>query len=216
MDEASGDEWSLGRLLPRSFDAYCGIRHPMRLRKRELSWQEAAVELGVSERDVKHTLFRQLLDHGATPRYGSPLPDQTRSLLATLQQFDQPQTSMFLIWEGYAVVYSNPSFFAEAETSDYFSADDVAFPITSSTGRRYFLCSGTFDDAQVLANVTGRTLPDFMWSQDLTWFIASDMDLATTYLGGSNEVVDALLTHDELETIRIQPDDSITLGLYLR
>ncbi len=41
--------------------------------------------------------------------------------------------------------------------------------------------------------------PNLFWLADRAWFVASDTDLDSTYLGGSVALVDAVLEHAGLE-----------------
>jgi len=53
--------------------------------------------------------------------------------------------------------------------------------------------------------------PNLLWPADRAWFVSSDTDLDSTYLGGSAALVDALLRHPGLEAWPIQATDHITI-----
>jgi hypothetical protein len=60
-----------------------------------------------------------------------------------------------------------------------------------------------------LALEVGCTL---LWPEDRAWFVASDPDLDSTYLGGSDALVSVILATPELEAWPVEPTDGITAG----
>ena len=57
----------------------------------------------------------------------------------------------------------------------------------------------------------GISIP-ILWPADRAWLAASDPDLDSTYLGGSNALIEAVLTHPDLEAWRATADDEIVIG----
>jgi hypothetical protein len=54
--------------------------------------------------------------------------------------------------------------------------------------------------------------PSILWPADRAWFVASDTDLDSTYLGGSNALIEAVLSHPDLESWRATADDLVAIG----
>ena len=54
--------------------------------------------------------------------------------------------------------------------------------------------------------------PSIFWPADRAWLVASDPDLDSTYVGGSNALIEAVLTHPDLEAWRATADDEIVIG----
>ncbi len=54
--------------------------------------------------------------------------------------------------------------------------------------------------------------PTVLWPDDRAWFVASDPDLDSTYVGGSNALIEALLGHPDLEGWRATADDRVDIG----
>lgn len=54
--------------------------------------------------------------------------------------------------------------------------------------------------------------PSLIWPADRAWFVAADPDLDSTYLGGSNALIEAVLTHPDLEAWRATANDLVTIG----
>jgi hypothetical protein len=48
------------------------------------------------------------------------------------------------------------------------------------------------------------------WPEDHAWCVATDVDLMTTYVGGSDACVEALIADQELEALRVGVDQDIT------
>jgi hypothetical protein len=49
--------------------------------------------------------------------------------------------------------------------------------------------------------------PSFWWDADRTWFVSTDIDSASTYIGGSPGLVDRLLEDESLEVFPASLDD---------
>jgi hypothetical protein len=43
--------------------------------------------------------------------------------------------------------------------------------------------------------------PNLWWPEDRAWFVATEIDYAWTYIGGSTELIDELLADDRLEVL---------------
>ena len=54
-----------------------------------------------------------------------------------------------------------------------------------------------------------RQSPNLFWPADRTWCVASEIDFDSTLIGGSTELVDAILQAPELDAWSVQPDDSL-------
>jgi hypothetical protein len=55
----------------------------------------------------------------------------------------------------------------------------------------------------------GRS-PSLWWPEDRSWCVATDVDLMTTYVGGSDACIGALVADHELEAMRVSVDQDIT------
>lgn len=49
------------------------------------------------------------------------------------------------------------------------------------------------------------------WPEDRAWFLATEIDLNSTYVGGSRAAIDAIMASPHLESHRVSPDDPIDL-----
>lgn len=52
--------------------------------------------------------------------------------------------------------------------------------------------------------------PSLWWPADRAWCVATDVDMQTTYLGGSTECIDSLIRDGRLEVMRVTDEQKIT------
>jgi hypothetical protein len=57
-----------------------------------------------------------------------------------------------------------------------------------------------------------REAPSVIWPADRAWFVSSDVDQDSTFLGGPRGLLDALVADDRLEAWPVSPTDPITAG----
>lgn len=80
--------------------------------------------------------------------------------------------------------------------------------------RDYFLLEGPLDAAGELGHrprpdVFFPQSPNIFWPDDRAWCVATEIDLDSTYIGGSEALAQALLGEPRLEARRVQPGDPI-------
>ena len=51
--------------------------------------------------------------------------------------------------------------------------------------------------------------PNLWWPDDRAWCVASEIDLMTIYVGGTNELIDAIADRVEIGAVRVSPDDPL-------
>jgi hypothetical protein len=59
---------------------------------------------------------------------------------------------------------------------------------------------------------SGRGRPGLLWPRDRAWFIATDVDQDSTFVGGSLALVGALVASPAIEALPVEPTDSIAAG----
>jgi hypothetical protein len=216
-------------LLPEGFAAYLRLLHPIVAQtetgERLIHWQEVAARAGVIDLD-RHVQFGMLassagLDASDAPLSGELADAQLGALVDVLADYTRSaDRCWFCIWEGYGQLAD-----AAADLDRYrpamFARHAVAHPrpgmparaadaergavVEASLGRRYRLYTGP------LAAVTSLGLPaSLWWPDDHVWCIATDIDLDSTYIGGSEMLARALARHPDLEVLPARLHDSIT------
>jgi len=54
-----------------------------------------------------------------------------------------------------------------------------------------------------------RDAPNLIWAADHTWLVASEVDFDSTLVGGSTELIEAIIESPELEAWQVEPTDSL-------
>jgi hypothetical protein len=83
--------------------------------------------------------------------------------------------------------------------------------------RQYFLFQGPLDAAIELGWMLDDGFfvpqsPNLFWPDDHSWCVATEVDLDSTYLGGSEALVQRLLADRSLEVLSVTPSDPIDAG----
>ena len=77
--------------------------------------------------------------------------------------------------------------------------------------REYWLLRGRVDLAATnLADEPAEQGPNLWWPADRSWFVATDIDLMTTYVGGDAACIADLLAADGLEVAQVPADQRTT------
>lgn len=147
-----------------------------------------------------------------------------------------PERCWFCLWEGWGWVDGAPSaaVVLPSESDDEDAAIDMppAFPSeiidgprVSLPGRDYILFTGPLAAAIDLGWRTGELVkevdpdapidpddfspqaPSLFWPEDHAWCVATEIDLDSTYVGGSEALVDTLLADPRFETWRAELGD---------
>ena len=77
-------------------------------------------------------------------------------------------------------------------------------------GREYFLLEGPLSAAGDVANEGWNThSPNLLWPEDRTWFVASEIDFDSTLVGGTEDLIGAILGTPGLDAWPVGPTDSL-------
>jgi hypothetical protein len=151
-----------------------------------------------------------------------------------------PERCWFCLWEGWAWVAGEPSaaiLLTGEEVDEPFVDMPPAFapeimngPRVSLPGRDYILFEGPLDaatemgwrvrdlvddvrlDAGVELDAFTPQTPSLIWPDDHAWCVATEVDLDSTYLGGSEAMARALLADTRFEAWRAELDDIVHSG----
>ena len=231
MDPAPAD-WLTGRLdfdrsvrqwVPDSYQAYARVLHPASMTRREgnewinrqVSWSEIAARSGKELRPTSNFMDLQVRAGGDSwkddardtdgsnnlPYEGQlvrPQLDRQSDLLraATLT----PEALWMLVWTGFGV-----NALAELGHKEL----DVSASLTSS-GRKYFLCRGSFEN--VTPGEEGPAFmepPTFWWPEDRAWFVSTDIDGPCTFIGGASSLIDQIVSAEQLEAFPAGLEDPV-------
>lgn len=208
--------------VPGEYDGYIRIVHPAyREAGGELSpvsWAEVARANGKTYHPGMQ--FQSLVGHSkwgySQPGLWNYIPEEgalPRRCVAALAKVlarhtTTPDECWFAIWNGWG---------------DLASTLNVA-PTFALPGRRYHLARGgvlAADQSIVNSDVFGerfQTVLDTIhprsanlwWPEDRAWFVATEIDSDSTYVGGSRECLAQILVTPELETFSVEGSAPVT------
>lgn len=208
LDVTHKNSSRIANLIPDRFATYCGLLHPFWYRQKIVQWHSSELPSGSSGSGSLGERFRELKAVGAQPVLGSPSDEQAQSLIEVLKAFTStPDDCSFLVWEGYAALHGSFAPLVGKEVRLPAPSKSNEGFVLGDRARRYYLRRSSVDETTTTASVVGRSLPDFFWPQDMTWFVASDMDLPVTYIGGPPQLAAALEAIDGLDIINVDLED---------
>jgi hypothetical protein len=222
-------------VIPGGFEAYVRILHPAESADEPARWSTVAAATG----KVAHALmqFHTLVGVGPyesdvdSAAWTGTVPDQgdlePESLAALLDVLARHTASLdkcwFGVWEGYGWLPGGPriTFVATSDGTLPPAAADRHFAAIDYDARvelpkrNYLLFSGPLDAAVEIGDWPTREWflphsPNICWPDDVSWFVATEIDLFCTYVGGSRALIDELLNDDRLEVWEAHLDDPIT------
>ncbi|WP_411075651.1 hypothetical protein [Streptomyces sp. cmx-4-7] len=202
-----GDFGTVAGVAAPGFAAYARILHPASLGERPVRWAAVAAARGrvLTPGTDWHELigmdrfYQNASEYGLPgvwdehPAEGPTPPDVARALIPVLARHTRtPEHCWFGLWNGYG------------------RWDFDRFPSFETPGRDEVLLSGTLADAvSPVSPDEFAELPDLWWPQDRAWCLGGDVDLVSTYVGGSPELVADLLAAPGLEAHPTAPGEGV-------
>jgi hypothetical protein len=200
---SSFDSGVVTSVVPGGFEAYARVLHPLdeSVRgQRPARWADVAAWSGVEL--VPGIDFPEIAMPEHEPAGAEPWPGQVPEV-GTLHRADaealttilalhtsSPERCWFCTWEGWgALVF-----------------DDG--PRVELPGRNYALSVGPLAALPSLIDAQKDYSPNLWWPDDRAWCVATEIDLAWTYVGGSRALVNDVLAHPGVETQPAAPDDN--------
>jgi hypothetical protein len=219
--------------IPQIYEAYARIFHPASDEEgNPASWGEVAAALGT-------TAHREMQWHAIVGTYdysnfeGSKWPGGDPSI-SELE--DAPLTALCAIlarhtttpqecFFGISTIHGGveESFPSEPLLRHpYRDYAVLAGPLSAAGQIEIERTQGTMSMVFVSEGTEGEALPDFdfepdgrrqapnlIWPQDRAWFVMTEYDFDSTLVGGSRELIDAILNSSELEAWEVDPDVSL-------
>ncbi len=191
-----------GSVVPEGFEAYGRLLHPVVVDGSERRrWRDVAEANGrIAHPEMQFHLIARPRgqkppadDRGTGPAWGS-LPVDERRVLAELlhDETGTPDRCWFCVWEGFGGL-------------DHQGVPErVALP-----HRDYLLYAGPLELVVADLNPPSDQSPNLWWPDDRAWVVASEIDLAWTYVGGSERLIERLVGDDRLEVVRARLDHKI-------
>ncbi|MEU2117520.1 hypothetical protein ABZ567_18100 [Streptomyces sp. NPDC016459] len=202
-----GDFGTVAGVAAPGFPAYARVLHPAALDERPVRWDAVAAAYG---RRVKaltdwHEVIGVERFHRNDAEYGLPgvwddQPDEgptpagvAEALIPVLERHTgTAERCWYGLWHGYG------------------RWEWQGVPTFPTPERDEILLSGPLADAVSSKGLDEfAELPDLWWPQDRAWCVGGDVDLVSTYVGGSEELIADLLAVPGLEAHRVTATDPV-------
>lgn len=234
-----GPVGTVGSVVPRGFAAYARVLHPVELHdgRPPLTWAQVCQLTGRiphalmqwdaitrSSPEAAVTGSSGVWDDGGV-RVGSLAPPTLRALIGVLAPVTGEQDCLHALWEGWGWVDGHG-----VQVS--FASDDgrvapatapapgvppevLALPRLRLPFRDYLLFCGSLQAApnmgwHVSASWFQPQSPSLFWPANHSWCVGTEIDFDSTLVGGSADLIRAVLTAPGLDAWPVEPDDSLT------
>jgi hypothetical protein len=217
----------LGSFVPDTLPAYARVLHPAWRtdsgRRVRVRWAEVASQAGVG---LDATTRFEELERAATsqavepPAVGTLDESDLQALVELLAPCTgSPQSCWFGWWEGYGWMQGSPAvaeLHSRAEHGgpgagpDWLARPAPEGPRVEVPERSLVLYRGPIAGATAFSRPPASQSPNLWWPDDHAWCVASEIDVRSTYLGGSQALIDRVLHDPRLEALPSQPTDRVT------
>ena len=225
------------RTVPSGYPAYVRICHPAADRDGRLTtWSEVAQATGRQPHPLMqwHALvgspdadnMRGSRWPGDNPERGNLVPEVLGPLCDLLAGHTATcEDCWFCLWEGYKWITGGGAVFGssldgpvisfEELIPPAFSPEELSRPRVHHPDRDYLLLAGPLPAALQIghwltADCFFPQSPNLVWPDDRAWCVATEIDFDSTLVGGTTELVDAILQDPTFDSWPVQPDDSLT------
>jgi hypothetical protein len=223
-DRLSDFGTTVSSIVPSGFEAYARLLHPAETPHSGdgnlVRWSEVAAWSGLPLRSGSqfHSIALPMINPGSPapwkgqgPQQGTLYPPDAAVLAELLRPLTStPEQCWFGLWDGYG--WENASLMT-SEGGSSVLPDPVPGSVRNDPrihlpNRDYLLYSGPVEAARESVHLTdwGQT-PNLWWPEDRAWFVASEIDLAWTHVGGSAGMVEALVSDSRIEALPVEPTD---------
>jgi hypothetical protein len=181
VQRARGSPGTVGSLVPEDFEAYGRIMH---------------------------------LGRPADPPAEGTLPaDLATALAAIAADFTTtPERCWFGLWDGYGWLYagrgaSGPTLTGVGTLASLSSAQGV--PRAHLSERDFLLYTAPLSAVTALSGYPTHQTPNLWWPDDRAWYVLTDIDLISTYVGGSRRFIQRLLAETRFAASRVSVGDPL-------
>ena len=190
-------------VVPSGFEAYARVLHPLVPREHGqrpgrwvdvASWSGTELVPGIDFPDIalpEHEPSGVEPWPGHVPQVGTLHAADAHALGAVLARHTStPDRCWFCTWEGWGSVVFDDG------------------PLVELPGRNYALFVGPLAALPSLMDAQDDHSPNLWWPDDRAWCVATEIDLAWTYVGGRAALISDALANPWLEAQPASPDDN--------
>jgi hypothetical protein len=227
------DAYLVTSVIPAGFEAYARVLHPaeepLHGGDRVVRWTDVAAWSGLPLRPGSqfHSIaLPRVRPEGEAPwasqgpHQGSLYPPDAVILAEILRDWTTtPQRCWFCVWDGYGwdggVYLAASGGAAAAEPGSGRRPDPVPANVPCGArvelpNRDYLLHCGPVEAALATPAPGGEhQVANLWWPQDRAWFVATEIDLAWTYVGGPAGLIGQLLAETRIEALPAAPDGEL-------
>ncbi len=229
-DELTALDGTVKSVVPGCFPAFARVLHRIDPTDQAIRWSQVCQASGA----VAHPLMQWWPIARSWPAHCSPPngrssgedPDEgnlDQISMAALYEILAPVTTtrvFHVFWDGWGGMRSASVVWLSADGP---VGDPPAFaspfpptilngPTLDLPGRGYLVVSGPLDPA-LFAGRPGSFFwpqsPSLSWPDDRSWCVGTEIDFDSTLVGGSTELIEAVLSHPVLEAWPVAADDSL-------
>ncbi len=192
-------------VVPSGFECYARIFHPAtRDTSTPVRWKEVASAMGrIAHPGMQWPSLVGTVDSNFTldgvwdqpPTMGSFPAGECLTLIGALKaRTATPEHCWFGVWDGYGALSRGVQ---SGRTFDL-------------PNRHYHLLEGPIDGLiDEIEDPPWTQTANVWWPSDRAWFVASEIDFVSTYVGGSQSCIDGLLQAEGLEVSEVEPADGV-------
>lgn len=185
-------------LVPRGYEAFARVFHPLHIGARRVRWSQAAAIHG-------RPMHATVALHEVLLREGESATDA--ALLSGQFVGTAPAAELHALWSALrSHTVSDVLYLGFWEGFDVEQASGPR-PFLELADRRYVLAAlptHALDDAHQLNHGFG---PNLVWPTDRAWFCNTDIDGLSSYVGATATAIEAVLGHAGLEAMAVRADD---------
>lgn len=227
-----GNDWVAGT-VGTGYPAYARVFHPLDDGPHPPRWAQVATQHGrtmhpsaqwehISSTVAPTDTMSRGRGFPGEPDIGNLHPEALTVLCTILRDHTTtPDDCWFAVWDGWG--WQHP----EAHSIMQFTRDDapappiaqapaakrlnLAAPKFSLAHRDYYLFNGPVEDATRIGDwVTAEWFdpqsPSIFWPTDHVWCVATEIDFDSTLVGGTPDLINAVVESSNLEAMPIAPD----------
>lgn len=224
----------VGSFVPHGFEAYARILHPVpRGPDAWATWADVCAAGGRRPHALMQwdTISRAAEERarsagpsshpwvGEPPEPGNLDSAALTALCDVLARHTRPgEGCVFALWDGYGWIQGTPSVVLVDRRTPIPPALPQSVldgPRLHLPGRDYLLFTGTLPAAASMGWHAAPECfvpqsPNLFWPHDRSWCVATEIDLDSTVVAGTNELVRAVLAASGLEAWPVAADDSLS------
>jgi hypothetical protein len=226
VEEGLGWQFAhLTALMPRGFASYARLFHPAQNRDGEpVRWADIASWSGRKAHPLmaferisspRHGYGVGLPPWSDNPIKGSLEYDDAIVLAEFLADFtDTGEKCYFAVWDGYGQF--SPGARSTITTSggqpQFPPPEVLTAPRLAGVGRDYVLYLGPLSVIGSFFHGLWDKSPNIWWPEDRAWCFSTDIDLDSTYIGGSERCIEALTGDPRFEVLKTTLDAPVYMA----